>query len=479
MENNTHIFTFNDDDSEVRVRKFTGAGSSFCRRFKVPGSKSITNRALLLAVLSDREVTLHGAALSDDSEAFIDCLKSLGISVTEHDPEDPQLIRVNGCRGDLPSVSSPVSSKGSVSTVNVCSAGTAARFITALLGIQRGTYRIEASEQMQKRPMKELFDVLVSLGTRIRYEGTKDFLPAVISGDVVAENLNSPDFYQGLSIKLNIDRSSQFLSALLMVLPVISHDFCIELTGKREAQSYVTMTRQMMERFGFTGTITRTGRYGEPDENGNVYHVKYDTEYPYELKSDDYYIEPDVSAACYFYAMAAANNIKAGIANMKKDSLQGDMCFIKLLGSMGCRLEWEDTLYVTGPGKLSGLDIDMSDFSDQALTLAAIAPFCSGPVNIRGIGHIRKQECDRIHAIIENLNGLGIKAAEGPDSVRVYPGSPKCGIINTFGDHRVSMSFALTAMTAGGIVIKDPLCCRKTFPDFYRVASGFSDYEAK
>ena len=187
--------------------------------------------------------------------------------------------------------------------------------------------------------------------------------------------------------------------------------------------------------------------------------------------------EPDVSASCYFYAMAAITGSTCCVRNMRQDSLQGDMKFLGVLEQMGCRLDWRDgELFLTGPepGSLHGVDVDMSDFSDQTLTLAAIAPYADSPVCIRNVGHIRGQECDRLHAMSEELTKRGITCTEEPDAITIKPGTPFPGIVSTYEDHRVAMSFALLGLKVDGIVIDNPSCCRKTFENYFDLLDQLS-----
>ena len=264
------------------------------------------------------------------------------------------------------------------------------------------------------------------------------------------------------NIDLNIDRSSQFLSALLMVLPVKFNLVNIKMTGNRSARAYVDMTEQMMKMFGHSGVVRC---------QGDIYQVRSSV-----YRSGVYQIEPDVSAACYFYAAAAVTGGSAVVKRVKKDSLQGDMKFLDVLQQMGCRCEWYDDggtecLRVIGAenGRLSGIDVDMSDFSDQTLTLAAIAPYADSDVIIRGVGHIRGQESDRIHVIVTELGRMGIDCQEFDDGVIIHPGVPRSARINTYNDHRVAMSFAVTGLRTDGIEILNPKCCGKTFSEFFNV----------
>lgn len=406
----------------------------------VPGSKSMTNRALLLAALAEGESTVSGILFSDDSNVFLQALKDVGFTL-EIDTQEKR-VTIEGKGGRLPR---------SQANIYVGSAGTAARFLTAMVAMADGEYRIDASAQMKKRPMEDLFKALEDLGADIQYLCGEGNFPVRVTG----MGHRRPK----AQVSMNIDKSSQFLSALLMTAPTHFDELDIQLTGTRSALSYVKMTEQMMKQFGHAGVIREADdRYQVM--TGGGYHAR------------NYVVEPDVSAACYFYAMAAITGGECCVRNMHQDSLQGDMKFLRVLEQMGCQLAWgEKGLVLTGPepGHLKGIEVDMSDFSDQTLTLAAIAPYADSPVHIRNVGHIRGQECDRLHAICENLGRMNIRCEEYEGGVKIYPGMPKPAQIETYQDHRVAMAFAVTGVRTDGIVISDPMCCRKTFENYFEV----------
>lgn len=417
---------------------------------EVPGSKSITNRALLLAAMSDSEVLLKGVQFSEDSYNFIKALKKLGFK-TDVDI-DAKSVKIIGMNGLIPAHEA---------SIYVGSAGTAARFLTAFTAMGSGTYTLDASEQMKKRPMRELLEVLENLGAKFKWLGEEYNFPMEVTG--IRKKIEDDNFFVAdRTVSLNIDRSSQFLSALLMTAPSVFTFLTINLTGSRDARSYVEITEQMMKQFGHKG-VERLGADSYRVLSGH-YHV------------NEYQIEPDVSAACYFYAMAAVTGGTAIVKYIRKDSMQGDMKFISVLENMGCYTEWtsdgELKLYAPKNGKLKGIDINMSNFSDQALTLAAIAPFADSPVTIRGVAHIRGQESDRIAVIVNELLRMGIKCDELDDGVVIYPGMPSPATVQTYNDHRVAMAFTVTGMAAEGISIDNPLCCKKTFAQYFDVVES-------
>ncbi len=421
----------------------------------VPGSKSITNRALLLAALADGESILRGALFSDDSRHFLQSLKDLGFIVDDN--EQTKVVKVTGYGGKIPK---------KTGKIYVGSAGTAARFLTAMLGMSDGQYEIDASEQMKKRPMKPLFDALTSMGAVIEFLEEKDSLPVKIRGCFYKEcQSKDTNGDVGVTVRLDISSSTQFLSAFLMIGCMCDGGLNIEITSQKKGGSYVDITMDMVRKFG--GQITF---------DGATYKV---ANKPYGKM--DYQIEPDVSAACYFYGMAAICGARALVRNVHLDSTQGDIRFINLMEQMGCKVE--DTvegIVVIGPDrskgeKLKGIDnLDMNNFSDQALTLANVAIYADAPTTISNIEHIRGQECDRLNAIAINLAAMGIECQERVDSITIYPGTPKPANIETFEDHRVAMSFALPGLNGADVTILNPMCCKKTFEEYFEVIESLT-----
>ena len=408
---------------------------------EVPGSKSMTNRALLMAALADGTTTLKGVLFSEDSRNFLGSLKSLGFQ-TKID-ENAKIVTVQGCNGTIPVTSGEI---------YVGSAGTAARFLTAMLAMAEGTFVINASEQMKKRPMKPLFKVLEELGAEIVCLDKEGFLPVQIKG---IRGRRPAD--ERCSVKLDISESTQFLSALLLVSSMIKQGLHIEITSARKDGSYIQITRKMMEQFGAVVAF-----------DGERYHIKSGMKY----QSGCYQIEPDVSAACYFYAAAVLTGGRTVVKNVTWNCMQGDLKFLKLLEKMGAEVnDTPDGIEVRGAsnGKLKGITVDMKDFSDQTMKLAALAPFADSDVRIENIGHIRLQESDRIHAIATELTRLGIACEEEKDAITIHPGTPKPAVIQTYEDHRMAMAFSLVGLRVAGIEISNPMCCRKTFETYFEV----------
>lgn len=419
---------------------------------EVPGSKSMTNRALLMAALSEGTVELEGVLFSDDSRHFLSSLAALGFTLDINEQE--KKVAVTGCNGTIPKKNAEI---------HVGSAGTAARFLTAMLGFSDGTYTIQASEQMKKRPMLPLFELLEDAGAGITYLEKEGFLPVRIRGRAYRTAAQREKDGQGsfvrlpIMLDLDISKSTQFLSALLLISPMMKQGLQIHITSEKTDGSYIRITRQMMKAFGV-----------EVAFDGRDYKVAPKAVY----RKSHYTVEPDMSAACYFYGAAAVTGGQALVKKVHMDNTQGDLRFLDVLKQMGCEVaDTREGIRVTGPfgGALKGITVDMNDFSDQALTLAALAPFAKDCVKITHIGHIRLQESDRIHAIVTELSKLGIRCEEETDAVTVYPGEPKGGIVETYEDHRVAMAFSLIGLRIDGIKIDNPGCCGKTFEEYFLI----------
>ena len=430
---------------------------------EVPGSKSITNRALLISALSDGRSFLKKVLFSDDSRVFIQALQDLGFEVSADETSESAVVagHLNDTKplnNSCDTVQLKESSSSPSGSIYVGSAGTAARFLTALLALSDGEFYIDASEQMRKRPMLPLFEALSGLGADFTFAEKEGFLPVTVKGAFCGGKELLTD-----TAVVDSDSSTQFLSALLMMAPIIANrsgkPFGIQVTGSRAEGSYVKMTLKVMKDFGVIA---------EFDRDKQMFLVSPGPAY----NSREYDIEPDVSAACYFYAAAAVTGGSVTVKGIHPDSCQGDIRFLDVLGQMGCALrDSADGLRLTGPerGRLHGISIDMKDFSDQTMTLAAIAPFCDSPVEITGIGHIRRQESDRISAIASELGRMGINIEEGESSLKIYPGAPAPAEIETYNDHRIAMAFSLVGLRTDGIVIKDYECCKKTFENYFEV----------
>lgn len=414
---------------------------------QVPGSKSITNRAFLLAALSGKKCVLSGVLFSDDTRGFLDCLIQLGFQVEVE--KEKQRVTIQGTGGRIPNPEA---------SINVRSAGTAARFLTVALAFAGGNYYLDASEQMRKRPMEPILKILEGLNVKFRYNNEIYHFPFELDYDVTQEENEMSE------ITIDTNLSSQFASALLMAACLLPKGLRIHLTGSRTAGSYIKMTLAMMKQFGIRVERTENDYVIAHQEGWGL---------------TEYEVEPDVSAACYFYAMVPLLKTSVTVKGVQGESLQGDIQFLNVLEQMGCQKE------VTSEGikmtmkdpEMHGVDISMKDFSDQTMTLAAIAPFADSATRIHNIGHIRFQESDRIRAILTELQRMGVCCEEVPeiDGVQIFPlekGQEDQNVsimIETYDDHRIAMAFTLPGLKTGNIVIKNPGCCRKTFENFFSV----------
>ncbi|MEH2191868.1 MAG: 3-phosphoshikimate 1-carboxyvinyltransferase [Nostoc sp.] len=400
---------------------------------EIPGSKSLTNRALLVAALAQGDSILENALFSEDSEYFVKCVEQLGIPITLN-PHQAQ-IQVAGRGGEIPAKQADLF---------VGLAGTAARFISALVALGNGEYRLDGVPRMRERPMGDMLTVLQTGGASLDFEGNSGFMPYTVSSRGFA----------GGNFSLKANQTSQQLSALLMIAPYAQQDTSIEIEGTLVSQSYVKMTCRLMADFG-----VEVNQIGD-----NQFQIKAGQRY----QARHYIVEPDASNASYFFAAAAVTGGRVRVKHLTKQSCQGDILWLDVLEQMGCQIKaGDDYTEVTGPKQLQGIDIDMNDISDLVQTLGAIAPFASSPITIRNVEHIRYKETDRIRAVVTELRRLGVQVEEFPDRLKIEPGPITPAEIETYHDHRMAMAFAVTGLKVPGIVIKNPGCTAKTFPDYF------------
>ncbi|MEE9382628.1 MAG: 3-phosphoshikimate 1-carboxyvinyltransferase [Nannocystaceae bacterium] len=405
----------------------------------LPGSKSYTNRAFIVAALASGPTTLAQALFSDDTRYMAQALRDLGISVTED--ETARSMVVHGCDGTIPSASA---------TVNIGNAGTAARFLPPMMALGKGQYEVDGAPRMRERPIAPLVHALRQLGVRIDCLGEPDHIPLRIHANGL----------RGGSLRIRGDLSSQYISGLLLSAPYMTSGLTLELEGPLVSRPYVAMTRQIMRDFGVESGFHDDTRF----------HVAADQHY----RGHTYTIEPDASAASYFFAAAAVSGGRVRVGALGTRSLQGDLDLVHILARMGCEVtQGEDWTELQGPqaGSLSGVEVDMRDLSDVAQTLAVVATFASSPTRITGIGFIRGKETDRINATVRELNHLGIAAEAQTDGMLVRPGIPHPGEVHTYEDHRMAMSFAVLGLLHPGIRIRDPGCTSKTFPNYFDALS--------
>jgi len=403
---------------------------------RLPGSKSITNRALVLAALADGSSELRGALFSDDTRVMMAALERLGIGVVAD--ERSGRVVVSGCAGVLPAHGVDL---------DVGNSGTSARFLAAVVALGRGEFRIDGSARMRQRPIEPLALALRSLGVDA----------ATVNGDGCPPLLVKTTGLKSGRALVESALSSQYLSGLLLAAPHADGPVVLAVRGELASEPYVAMTLAMLDDWGIqadTATTTGVREYCVPA--------------PQAVASRRYDIEPDASAASYFLAAAAITQGHVLIEGLGHGSLQGDVRFARVLESAGCTLRMErDRMELWGPGQLRGVEVDMNDISDTLMTLAAIAPFASGPSRIRNVAHVRAKESDRIRALATELRRVGIRATEHQDGLTIYPGRPHGAVIRTYDDHRIAMSFATMGLRVPGIAIQNPGCVAKTFPGYF------------
>ena len=407
---------------------------------RVPGSKSLTNRALLISALANGKTRLTNALFSDDSCYFAKALQTLGFEI-ELDEQKSEMA-VTGLGGEIPATKAELF---------IGNAGTAARFLTAFLTLGNGEYVLGGDARMRERPIGDLINSLTQLGANI----TPASLPA--SSEIYPPVKIIASGLPGGKTKIAGDISSQFLSALLMVAPYATSPVEIELTTDLNSRPYVDMTISIMKDFGVE--IEHHGH-----ESFSIRSVSY-------LPLIKYQIESDASAASYFFAAPAICGGRVRVENISRKSNQGDIAFLDILQQMGCEIkEGENFIEVIGAANLNGVDVDMRDIPDTAQTLAAIAPFASSPTRIRGIASARLKETDRIHATCNELARLGVAVEEHDDGMTIYPCDKiQPATVHTYNDHRMAMAFSLIGLRVDGIGIENPSCVSKTFPNFFEV----------
>jgi len=414
-----------------------------------PGSKSITNRALVCAALADGTSTLRGALDSEDTQVMAQGLRQLGIDVASEPapstasngpsgsecPSRGNLtLTVAGCGGVLPAGGADL---------YVANSGTTVRFLTAMVTLGHGTYRLDGTPRMRERPVGDLLDTLGQLGADATSQTGNDCPPVVVR----AAGLG------GGKATIRGDISSQFLSGLLMVSPCAGSEVDLRAVGPLVSQPYVRMTLEVMRAFGVDVATEDLGRFTVP------------TRPRYRACTFD--IEPDASAASYFWGAAAIAGGKVTVEGLTRDAIQGDVGFCQCLQRMGCRVQYGGRGITVHGGTLTGIDVNMNAMSDTVQTLAAVALFARGPTTMTGVAHIRHKETDRIGDLARELRKLGAEVEELPDGLRIVPAPPRGATIETYNDHRMAMSMALVGLRVPGVVIENPECTGKTYPRFF------------
>jgi 3-phosphoshikimate 1-carboxyvinyltransferase len=402
----------------------------------VPGSKSITNRALVLAALASRETscTLTGALHSEDTVVMVECLNRLGFRVRPDWERATITVERNDTGRIIPAVSADL---------YVANSGTTIRFLTAMVSLGTGRYRLDGIPRMRERPIGDLLDALHQLGVDAVSETGNGCPPVVIRSEG----------WRNSRVRVRGDVSSQFLSGLLLAAGWAHEDVTVTIDGVLVSAPYVEMTLDMLEpwieQVGWAGdTLCVVTNRRDPPRS--------------------YAIEPDASAASYFWAAAAVTGGRVTVSGLNRNSLQGDVRFVDLLAEMGCRVEECDAGITVHGGKLRGVDVDMNDISDTVMTLGAVACFADGPTTVRNVGHIRHKETDRIAALATELRKLGAGVEERADGLTITPRSLTGCAVDTYNDHRMAMSLALVGLKAPGVVVRNPGCVAKTYPGFWQ-----------
>jgi len=402
----------------------------------LPGSKSITNRALVIAALNSGEKKTHlrGVLRSEDTEIMVDCLEKLGFTIS---------VNWNECTAF---VSSP-KTRGIIPSSNTClftgNSGTTMRFLTAMVGLGNGTYKLDGIKRMQERPINDLLKALNDLNINAVSENNNGCPPVIIK----------TSGWSGGVARINSEMSSQFISGILMAAPFAKGETLIILEGKIVSQSYINITLAMLEDWGIKTTIISDREYLI---QGNQFGNRF-----------EYQIEPDASAASYFYAAAAITGGTVTTPGLGKKSLQGDVKFVHALQLMGAKVFQDNNSTTITGSDLHGIDIDMNDISDTVMTLGVVACFAKGTTKITNIGHIRHKETDRISALANEIRKIGGLVEEFPDGITIHPAELHGAEIETYNDHRIAMSFAIAGLKIPGITICNPSCVAKTYPGFF------------
>ena len=464
-----------------------------------PGSKSITNRALVCAALARGESLLVGALESDDTRVMIEGLRQLGLTV-DHD-RNARTILVTGCAGRPPAATADLTLGNS---------GTTVRFLTAMATLGHGVYRLDGTPRMRERPVQDLLDTLQQLGGDAVSEAGTGCPPVVVRAAGLP----------GGQAEVAGNISSQFLSAVLQAAPCAASEVVLSVRGELVSKPYVAMTLAVMRAFGVevlcekpdsqagrlryetqagrphdetqAGRLHHSGQVGRPHDerqagrlhhsaqagrlhhSGQVGRLRYVVPAPQSYCGRIYTIEPDASAASYFFAAAAIAGGSVSVEGLSMQSLQGDVAFCDCLRQMGCAVVEDETQITVKGGALRGIDVDMNAISDTVQTLSAVALFAAGPTTIRNVAHIRHKETDRIAALAAELRKFGAEVEERADGLRIVPGPLHGATIDTYDDHRMAMSMALVGLVAPGVVIRDPGCTSKTYPEFFSDLAGLA-----
>ena len=405
---------------------------------KLPGSKSITNRVLLMAALGGGVTKLIDPLRSEDTDQMINALIKLGVSVKEVN-DDKNIIEIKGAEHNFPNKNT---------NLFLGNSGTTFRPLAAVLAMMRGDYYLSGIERMHERPIKDLVDALEQMGSSIRYEQNHGYPPITINNSSI--EISEP-------IQIKGDISSQYLTALLIAGPISNNEFNIEVIGDLISKPYIDITLKLLTKFNIFYN----------NDNWRLFSLKKDSVYRNPTKI---FVEGDASSASYFFAAASLSG-SIEIKGVTKDSIQGDLKFLDIISKMGAKIEYKsDSIQVTKASGLKGLEIDCVEIPDAAMTLAIMAVFADKPTKLKNIGSWRVKETDRILAMDNELTKMGVEVSTTHDSMTIFPQKQLNDNISieTYNDHRIAMCFSLFCLKNLNITIQDPNCVNKTYPDYFK-----------
>ena len=405
---------------------------------KLPGSKSITNRVLLMAALGSGVTKLIDPLRSEDTDQMINALIKLGVSVKEVN-DDKNIIEIKGTEHNFPNKNT---------NLFLGNSGTTFRPLAAVLAMMRGDYYLSGIERMHERPIKDLVDALEQMGSSIQYEKNHGYPPITINNSSI--EISEP-------IQIKGDISSQYLTALLIAGPISNNEFNIEVIGDLISKPYIDITLKLLTKFNIFYN----------NDNWRLFSLKKDSVYRNPTKI---FVEGDASSASYFFAAASlAGSIE--IKGINKDSIQGDLKFLDIISKMGAKIEYKsNSIQVSKASNLKGLEIDCIEIPDAAMTLAIMAVFADKPTKLKNIGSWRVKETDRILAMDNELTKMGVEVSTTHDSMTIFPQKQLNDNISieTYNDHRIAMCFSLFCLKNLNITIQDPNCVNKTYPDYFK-----------
>ena len=405
---------------------------------KLPGSKSITNRVLLMAALGTGVTKLIDPLRSEDTDQMINALIKLGVSVEEVN-NDKKIIEIKGAEHNFPNKNT---------NLFLGNSGTTFRPLAAVLAMMRGDYYLSGIERMHERPIKDLVDALEQMGSSIRYEQNHGYPPITINNSSI--EISEP-------IQIKGDISSQYLTALLIAGPISNNEFNIEVIGDLISKPYIDITLKLLTKFNIFYN----------NDNWRLFSLKKDSVYRNPTKI---FVEGDASSASYFFAAASLSG-SIEIKGVTKDSIQGDLKFLDIISKMGSKIEYKsDSIQVSKASNLKGLEIDCKEIPDAAMTLAIMAVFADKPTKLKNIGSWRVKETDRILAMDNELTKMGVEVSTTHDSMTIFPQKQLNDNISikTYNDHRIAMCFSLFCLKNLNITIQDPNCVNKTYPDYFK-----------